>query len=173
MEEDILTMEKNEHAHMVVMSKEVYDHLRYLAGIGAGEVSNHLNDCDKHIRKFNLVLKEKADYERRADILRRRAKRHAAYELMKRKGGKTVYYVDSKASKHYIRGKLIGIVRDDGSLLLRVKLDGKVEESRINPNNVIEELPEGARLGIRRQYGVWVEINTNEPAPEMFGTMSP
>ena len=168
MEEDILTMEKNEHAHMVVMSKEVYDHLRYLAGVGAGEVSNRLNDCDKHVRKFNLALKEKADYERRADILRRRAERYVAYDLMKRKGGKTVYYADSEASKHYIRGKLIGVARyADGSPLLRVKLDGKVEESRINPSHVVEELPEGARLGISGQYGMWVELNTNEVTSTM------
>ena len=147
-------MEKNEHSHMVVMSKEVYDHLRYLAGIGSREVSNHLEDCDRHIRKFNIHIKEKADYERRGEILRRREDRHAVYDLMKRKGGQTVYYIDGV--DRYISGELRRFVWDkDGWPLLVLRLDCAKEDCTVHPSKIVEDLPTGANVGFRDMFGRW------------------
>jgi len=54
-------MERNEDEHIVIMDVEMYEQMNTLAGIGAAEVGREkeIDSLRKHVRRFNVHIKNK------------------------------------------------------------------------------------------------------------------
>lgn len=147
-------MEINKDPQIVIMDKDVYDNLRYLASVGAEESGDWdlYENMTRHVRKFNEDIKTQHN-KSIADYVRvKKENKQKAYSFIKKYKGKDVYQevtIPSLTDRHDIVIKITIFDIDPKNkecIVVHYSNDHyKQDVVHINRlyGNIIDTLPEG------------------------------
>lgn len=147
-------MKNNKDPQIVIMDKDIYDNLRYLAGIGAEESGEYdlYQIASKHVRKFNEAIKTQHN-KSIADYFRvKKENKQKAYSFIKKYKEKDVYQevsIPSLTDRHdiLIRIFVLDISPENKEHINVIYSDRKhkIIDTHISNlyNSIVDTLPEG------------------------------
>ena len=147
-------MKINKDPQIVIMDKDVYDNLRYLASVGAEESGDWdlYENMTRHVRKFNEDIKTQHIEAIVNYVKNKKENKKKAYSFIKKYKGKDVYQevaIPALTDRHdaLIKITIFDIVPNNKERIIVHYSDGRYKQDDVHINDIhdyiIDTLPEG------------------------------